>query len=208
MKSIHSISKYRNIAIWYDEFLTPGEDFEKNIEIELNKSSFLALLVTPNIINEKNYIQSIEYPLARKIGKNILPMESIKTNKKILRKLYPGIAKCINAHDETILGRAIFEALKSISFQFCDRNPEQTYLVGLAYIYGVDVEVNFIYGIKLIYNAAMNGCPKAMEKLADMFLSGENVVVVNYGESLKWREKFYQFLAHEKGEKTEKHLFN
>ena len=39
MRRIHRNDLCRDVAIWYDEFLIPGEDFEKNIRQALEKSS-------------------------------------------------------------------------------------------------------------------------------------------------------------------------
>ena len=73
MKLIHSNPLCRDIAIWYDEFLTPGENFNEAIRAALEKSELFALAVTPNLINEINYILTTEYPMACEMGKKILP---------------------------------------------------------------------------------------------------------------------------------------
>ena len=39
MRLIHSNPECRDIAIWFDEFLTPGESFKENIEKILDRSS-------------------------------------------------------------------------------------------------------------------------------------------------------------------------
>ena len=54
MRLIHKNDFCRDIAIWYDEFLTPGENFNKSIEGAIKKSKFFALAVTPNLVNEEN----------------------------------------------------------------------------------------------------------------------------------------------------------
>ena len=68
MRLIHNNSKFRNIAIWFDEFLTPGESFKDNIEKMLKKSELFALLVTPNLLEtpegKPNFIMAEEYPKA------------------------------------------------------------------------------------------------------------------------------------------------
>ena len=80
MRFIHSYPIYRDIAIWYDEFLIPGENFNDSISSALEKSELVALVVTPNLVNESNYILNTEYPMAQKIGKNILPVIMVSTN--------------------------------------------------------------------------------------------------------------------------------
>ena len=53
MRIIHAIPGCRDIAIWYDEFLVPGEDFNDAISHALKKSDLFTMVVTPNLINEK-----------------------------------------------------------------------------------------------------------------------------------------------------------
>ena len=50
MRIIHNIPGCRDIAIWYDEFLTPGESFMTNIEKAMKQSELFALLVKPNLL--------------------------------------------------------------------------------------------------------------------------------------------------------------
>ena len=75
MRLIHRNPLCRDIAIWYDEFLTPGEDFNQAIGKMLQKSDLFAPVVTPNLVNEINYVMTTEYPAARKQGKPVLPVE-------------------------------------------------------------------------------------------------------------------------------------
>ena len=60
MRLIHLNPMCRDIAIWYDEFLTPGEDFNDAIEEAMKKSKLFALAVTPNLVNEVNYVLTTE----------------------------------------------------------------------------------------------------------------------------------------------------
>ena len=75
MKIIHSNPECRDIAIWFDEFLTPGESFKETIEKILDDCKLFTLLVTPNLLEKvvdndgnetDNYVISTELPLARK----------------------------------------------------------------------------------------------------------------------------------------------
>ena len=64
MELIHEDPACRNIAIWYDEFLVPGEDFNDSIKAELEDSAMFVLVVTPHIVEGDNYITLTEYPMA------------------------------------------------------------------------------------------------------------------------------------------------
>ena len=50
MKLIHQNPECRDIAIWYDEFLIPGESFKDNIDKMLQSSKLFTLLVTPSLL--------------------------------------------------------------------------------------------------------------------------------------------------------------
>lgn len=50
MRQIHSYEALRDIAIWYDEYLVPGENFEKNIRERLETSELLKRLKKYNDI--------------------------------------------------------------------------------------------------------------------------------------------------------------
>ena len=89
MRHIHANDECRDIAIWYDEFLTPGESFEENIEKMLKKSELFTLLVTPNLLEEENYVMSNEYPAAKDAKMDILPAEMENTDKAILGEKFP-----------------------------------------------------------------------------------------------------------------------
>ena len=66
MKAFHDLEGFESISIWYDNFLTAGRDFDKDIEESITNSNALILVVTPNLVTEGNYIQRVEYPFAKK----------------------------------------------------------------------------------------------------------------------------------------------
>ena len=172
MRLIHRNDFCRDIAIWYDEFLTPGEDFNKTIRDALEKSGLFVLAVTPSLlepsvdengVERPNYIEKEEYPMAKKSGKPILPAEMVKTDKDILAKKFADIPSCADAHDETILTDALLKSLEKIAKRENDKNPEHNFFIGLAYLNGIDVEVDHERAVELITFAAEKNIPEAME---------------------------------------------
>ena len=99
MRIIHENPQCRDIAIWYDEFLVPGENFEDTIREALVKSDFFTLVVTPNVTEEGNYVQRIEYPEARKAHKSILPVEMQPTEAEKLKALFEGIPESTKSEE-------------------------------------------------------------------------------------------------------------
>ena len=104
MRLIHAKQEFRDIAIWYDEFLTPGESFNENIRRMMKESKLFTLLVTPNLLEKPdgkpNYVMEHEYPDARDAGMKILPAEMEETDKEALQADYAGIPECVNPSDD------------------------------------------------------------------------------------------------------------
>lgn len=191
MRLIHRIPFCRDIAIWYDEFLTPGENFNDAIRQALEKSGLFVLAVTPNLVNEPNYIQEIEYPMARKQGKPILPAEMVPTDAKKLARKYKHIPPCTDARNSHGLSAALLQALQSVAIRENDHSPEHNFFIGLAYLGGIDVEVDHERAVALITSAADAGLTEAIEKLISMYESGVGVPR-DYTAVVDWRRKLVQ----------------
>ncbi|MBQ9745277.1 MAG: toll/interleukin-1 receptor domain-containing protein, partial [Clostridia bacterium] len=186
MRLIHANEFCRDIAIWYDEFLTPGENFNDSIAEALAKSKLFALAVTPNLVNEKNYVMTVEYPEAVKAGKKILPAELVPTDRAELAVKYENIPKCTDARDSEALASTLANALENIALKENDTDPEHNFFIGLAYLGGIDVEVDHARAKALIEGAAEEGLPEAMEKLVAMYRSGEGVAK-DYEKAIEWQ---------------------
>lgn len=194
MRLIHENDFCRDIAIWYDEFLSPGEDFNENIRQALQKSSLFALVVTPNVVKtnaleEDNFVVKTEYPLARENGKIIFPAEFRTTDRKLLAEKLPGIESCVDAraaHDQEAFCDALRQRVEQIAGMGREESPEHRYLIGLAYLNGVDMEVDRGRAISLIKNAAGEGVAEAVEKLVAMYSNGEGVGRDSH-EAIRWQ---------------------
>lgn len=199
MRLIHNNEFCRDIAIWYDEFLTPGENFNDSIKEALLKSDLFVLTVTPNLVNEVNYVITTEYPMAKEQQKPILPVELVKTNKNEVLNKFEGIILPINVHDEKQLSGSILENIKKIAITENNTSPEHMFFIGLAYLNGIDVEVNRERALSLIRDAANNNLPEAMKKLSSMYHDGEGVSI-DYKQSVYWAEKHYHYYKDNFGE--------
>ena len=188
MRLIHKNDFCRDIAIWYDEFLTPGENFNDSIKDALQKSGLFVLTVTPNLINEKNYIMTTEYPMAKKEGKRVLPAELVPTDKMQLSEKYEGIPVCTDAHNDAELTNALLEAIRSMAIKENDASPEHNFFIGLAYLGGVDVEVDHDRAVSLITSAAEEGLAEAVDKLVEMYRTGLGVER-SYETGILWQKK-------------------
>lgn len=99
MKNIHSIPELRDTIFWYDEYIITGKDFEKEIQNELNEADFMILLVTENILENKNYILETEYPYAKNKNKKIIPIEMKSTDHELVHKHYPKLDHIIDGNN-------------------------------------------------------------------------------------------------------------
>ena len=192
MRLIHKNEFCRDIAIWYDEFLTPGENFNQAIAQALEKSSLFALTVTPSLVEDGNYVMRIEYPEARKAGKLILPVEMAPTDRQKLQDCYRDLPPCAQGQDEPGLSAALLEAVQKLAIRENDSSPEHNFFIGLAYLNGIDVEVDRQRALGLITGAAEQGLPEAMDKLVRMYEKGEGVRR-DPRQAIAWQERLVKW---------------
>ncbi|MBQ7365031.1 MAG: toll/interleukin-1 receptor domain-containing protein, partial [Clostridia bacterium] len=188
MRLIHENDFCRDVAIWYDEYLIPGENFNDMIASALEKSELFALAVTPNLVNEKNYIMTTEYPMAQKHKKPIVPIEMARTNSLSLKMKYPKLPRVRDCHDPSAVAKALAEALSTIVLRVGDTDPRHNFFIGLAYLSGIDVEKNHDRALSLITFAAEAGLPEAVKKLVTMYQNGEGVAR-SYETAIVWQKK-------------------
>jgi len=179
MKLIHKNEFCRDVAIWYDEFLEPGENFNDGIHDALIKSRLFSLAVTPNLLEEDNYVMKIEFPMARKANKPILAVKLEQTDSEKLAMCYDGLDYLIDAAETQKISEALIKAL------FDEENPSSApsrlddanhlFLIGLAYLCGIDVEKDAERALSLIERASIAGLDEATQKLVDMYLLGDGV---------------------------------
>ncbi len=202
MRLIHKNDFCRDIAIWYDEFLTPGEDFNESIKQALDKSELFVLAVTPNLLKKsldkngnetENYIVKNEYPMALDAGKLIFPAELVPTDRKELSRSFEGIPECSDANDEKAFSAELFCAIEKIAKKENDGSAEHNYFIGLAYLSGIDVEVDHEKALSLITFAANSGLVDAMTKLTEMYRNGIGVQRA-YDKAIEWQEKKIEVL--------------
>ena len=174
MQLIHSNDFCRDVAIWYDEFLVPGENFNDAIKDAMKKSDLFALTVTPNLLEEGNYVMTTEYPEAAKAKKPIMPVELEETDSKKLQEKYSEIPTILRADDAKRLEQALKQIL-GLDDTVRNNDPQHMFFIGLAYLSGIDVEVNQKLAVKLISAAAKKELPEAVEMMSTMYHEGQSV---------------------------------
>ena len=200
MHLIHENEQFRDIAIWYDEYLVPGEGFNEAIRDAFAKSSLFALAVTPHLLEPGNYVMDVEFPLARDRSQaehdlEIVPVEMYeiplndpRTDRGELSEKYHGIPQIQDEHDATELDEALANALEHMARKENDGSSRHRFFIGLAYLNGIDVEMNHARALDLITQAATDEVPciDATEKLVDMYLVGDGVEQ-SFDQSIHWQ---------------------
>ena len=193
MHLVHSHPLCRDIAIWYDEFLVPGEDFNDSIADMMKRSDLFVLAVTPNLLEPNNYVMKTEYPAAKKQRTPILPVEMVPTKQNRLKKNYPGIPNCVKGE---AVSEKMLQKLHDLAIREKPDDPMHNFFIGLAYLSGIDVEVDHEMALKLIKSAADADLPEAIRKLSQMYSSGLGVAR-DHEESVKWHRKLIELLRKE-----------
>jgi len=200
MRLIHRNPSCRDVAIWYDEFLTPGEDFNDSIREAFDRSSLFTLVVTPNILEDGNYVMEQEYPMAMGAGRPIMPVVAVETDDSALEAHYPGIPERWGCSDE-YADRIAEKVGAALSLTIND-DPEHRYHIGLAYLSGVDLEADTEKAFTLITSAAADGVDEAYKKLVDMYRTGTGVER-DYAEAAKWSQRYADHLEKQRQDAQE-----
>ena len=209
MHLIHENDFCRDVAIWYDEFLTPGENFNDTIADALKKSAVFALAVTPNLVNEENYVMTTEYPMAKDAGKPILAVELVPTQARLLKAKYKKSPKPIDPRKKKAFAKLLLKTFSKLVPLRKNKDPQHTYLIGLAYLSGIDVEKNTDRGIELITYAAKSNYPEAIQKLVAVYKDGDGVPK-DYFAAVEWQQKLiscYQDIYAQSGSEDDAFLY-
>ena len=188
MQLIHKNQLLKAVGIWYDEFLIPGEGFNGGIRKALADSDLVVLTVTPNLINEDNFIRKQEYRWATvDFRKDVLPAQMEPTDREALLKIFTALSDPIDARCDDRLQQQLLLKLKDLLGKK-ERNPLHKYLLGIAYLHGIKTETDQSYGAGLIREAAQEGLLEAKEKLTRMYFHGHGVKR-DFAQSNYWQKQ-------------------
>lgn len=197
MRLIHDIPFCRDAAIWFDEYLVPGQSFNGAIAEAMRSSRLFVLCVTENLIEKGNYVQTIEYPKARELSLPIMPVAPGKITPEqisLLKKQYDDIPECVNGNDSEQLANRFHINFTDIAVNAETEDPKHLFFIGLAYLNGIDVEIDNSRATALITQAADLGYWPAMEKLVTMYKIGEGVAR-NLNKALEMYENLIQAIS-------------
>jgi tetratricopeptide (TPR) repeat protein len=190
MKAFHDLEGFEQISVLYDNFLTAGRDFHKDIKELIKKSDALVLVVTPALATEGNYVQRLEYPFAQEIGKLVVPVEAVPTYHEQFYNLYPG-AGCPIPLDDTNALQEAFRKTLDVSAFANQLDSERAYLLGMAYLKMINVERDFDRAVRLLEVAAEDytmASINAANQLASIYENGTGINI-DFDKALLWYQK-------------------
>ena len=201
MNLLHSDPDCEDIAIWYDEYLVPGEDFNEAIRSAMDRSDVIALNVTNNLLEitngKPNYVMDQEYPNARRSQKPIISVEMEKTDKEALREHYEKIDDSlvtVDEHDKVPeeLKRVLDRIRDELRTKNADKKAlseeEKEYYLGLAYLGGVNTEKDQMRSKELLERSANQGLARAMKKLSHAYRNGD-LGDISIEKSAEWMKE-------------------
>lgn len=202
-KLIHRIyddESFSDTAVWYDGFLTPGENFDEAILEAMDASDLFVLAVTPSLLEKPNYVMNEEYPYACKRGMEILPVHGMPTDPDKLKELFADIPEGVNYEDASALHELVrrlldlkgeLQGTKESLHTGAEAGMEaayKTYYLGIAFLKGICVEYRPERGIEYITRAADAGVREAVERLVFVYKNGDGTVI-DYEKAVEWQKK-------------------
>ena len=200
MKAVHADERLRDVAIWFDEFLVPGEEYNLAIKNELENSDIVMLLVTPSVLEDGNYVMVHEYPDSVNNGKKIIPVEAVETDKTDLQSKFINLPKLVQLDEQSIS-----EAILSSGLPDDVNNTEKCekdYCIGMAFLNGILAEKNSGYALEHLSKAADEGSEDAYKQLVAYYRYG-NRRTKDLDKANNWQFKYYGHLVNINRNKVE-----
>lgn len=190
MKKIHEKEENRQIAIWYDKYLTMGVNFEDTLFQQMEACQLFGMTVTPHLVGRDNYVREKEYPYAVDNNKRIILFEMLPTAKEDLQ-VFEGVEKfrLIEAKNEKEFHTLLSDSIKDFAKQPRSGKPGETdFLVGMAYLNGLRVEFDRDYARQKLEQAGNGGSLEAVRQLVTMYRNGIGTQR-DANKAIKWKKK-------------------
>ncbi|WP_034447732.1 toll/interleukin-1 receptor domain-containing protein [Butyrivibrio sp. AE2032] len=168
---IREIPELRDMAVFFDSALVPGEDFNQRLKNEISGSDIIIFVVTPHLMEDGNYVIREEYPQAVAEGKILIPVFMDDTDASSVRSVFSAFEEVLDFDDKD----ALVEKLISVRSMFGDipsMTPEYKHLLAIAYETGDGTERNYILSNLLLREAASKGFPASVARLTIQHLEG------------------------------------
>lgn len=158
-------------SIWFDDFLSVGKIYDKEITNKLKSANIVIFLVTDNIFEKGNFVKDEEYPVVETMNKNNISIYFNKYNKEEFAKHYPYLNEPTTL--DNLVG-SIKQYLKPV-----ERNNEHDAYVALGYLRGISVPKNEKRGEEILLRHIDD--PFSMKILRDYYFNNKD-----YGSAIKY----------------------
>ena len=184
---------FERVSIWYDDYLTAGENFNSEIRSALKGCDIMLMVVTPTLLIKPNYVWEKEYPLAvEPYHKQIIPFELVPTDKDQLPEDFPEIIELSRLSDNE-LKSFLSESFERYKHKTRLSDDERDYLLGLAYMLGITAKRDTAKGLDMIVRSAERGNYEAMNRLYISYRFGDSVEP-DPKTAIEWKSKSFNAL--------------
>ena len=188
-KTIHDIEFCRDFAITADDPLGVYQEEEQDTLRRINDADVTLFTVTPNILHSSGSMAQTFFPNLRDGLHPFIPVEAAETKLSKLQSIYKRIPEPVSLDDEQLLRERLGDLIgeKSIGHD----SSRHRYMMGMAYLNGIGVEIDRDRGRRLISSAASSGLYEAEEKLAQMYSTGVNIPI-DLESAVTWHRKIIE----------------
>ena len=168
---LRNIPALRDLAVFYDSSLIPGEDFNVRLQHEIDSAEIIFFLVTPHILENGNYVIREEYPQAVEENKLLIPVVMEDTDLSELEREFPAFEYAWDFRKPEALTEILLKLRYGLG-EVSEMSPEKKYFLALAYENGEGTEQNYPLSNRLFREASKEGSLPAKSKMTLQLLEG------------------------------------
>lgn len=168
---LREIPELADLAIFYDKALIPGEDFSQQLQEEMKSSQIVFFVVTPQILEEGNYVIREEYPQAVAEGKLLIPVILEETDRTRLSEVFPEFRAVWDLRERDALRQFLINVRTGFG-KIGKFSPMKKHFLAYAYENGEGTERNTAFSNRLFQEAAEEGFLSAKAKLVLQHIDG------------------------------------
>lgn len=175
VKALREEPALYNAAVWYDDALVSGEDYNDQIAQKLRESDLVIFAATDSMTESGNYVLTEEYPQALKEHKAILGVFADGADEASLKACYPLFDEMLPFHDTDRWIGSILRTRASMGKEKETLTPFELYLLALEHEKGVMTVRNVKTAYRLFHLAADKGEAIALERLGKDYYYGNTL---------------------------------
>ncbi|MCR4588414.1 MAG: toll/interleukin-1 receptor domain-containing protein [Lachnospiraceae bacterium] len=174
-------------GLWYDEYLTSGEDYNDEIRHYIDVADIFLFLVTPRMLQPDSYAIREELTHALQAGKKVVILDMLEEDQEIPPAFLQGDCLVVTEDSLQELPAVLGSLLEPYGEKTPQMFPDQCYYLGLAYLRGIAKNKDERIAIELIRSAADTGEPKAMDTMVKLSVDHEEMVA-----AIQWQKLLTQ----------------